>query len=554
VLLEVDQVGVEDNLFEIGGDSLTATRLALQIRTSLDIQLPLRTIFETPTVAGLAVAVEAAREAAVSLPAAPIRPLARDGRLPLSAGQRRLWFADRLDPGNTVYTCQEAVRLAGPLDVPRLERCLNELVARHEVLRTTFAEIDGMPTQVIAAAQELRIAVTDLAWLDGQEQETEVRRLISEEVAVSFSLTDGPLIRARILQIGTEEHVLILTMHHIITDAWSMAVFIKDMGALYDAHSHASPSPLEPLTVQYADFAAWEHEQLAGAAMDEQLTYWKRQLRGPVPALSLPEDHPGALAQPNNGARQAFTISTALTAALRDLCQGQNVTLFMTLLAAWQTLLHYYSGQDDILVGSPTANRDQQETQELIGFFVNTLVFRADLSGDPAFSEVLGRVRQVALDAYTHRALPFDKLVEESWLERRELDRNPLFRTWFVLQNVPMPALKLGDALMTPLEANTLMAVHDLKLIAVDDPESLECAIDYRTHLFEPATIRRMSALYETLLRNVVAAPDTTLGRLMSLLAEEERSLRDVEARDERELQAQRLKRARRQAIRVPAR
>ena len=550
-VLGIERVGIDDSFFDLGGHSLLAARLVSRTRSSLGGALSIRTLFEAPTVAELAVRISAVRAVANDLPMRPIRPMARVGHTPLSCGQQRLWFNDQLEVGSTTYNLQEAVRFAGRLDVAALERSLNEIVRRHDSLRTTFAVVEGEPVQVVASSSCVSVPVTDLGEFAEAVREAEVQRIITDEVARPFSLRDGPLFRTRLLRLHAEEHVFVLTMHHNISDAWSRAVFAKEFTLLYDAYSRRLPSPLTELPVQYADFAIWEREELQGSALRQQTSYWLKQLDGTLPTLVLPVDYPNAEPQKNNGAREILFLPADLTTELKVLGQREGATLYMTLLAAWQTLLHYYSGQEDILVGSPSANREQVELEGLIGFFVNTLVMRTSFLGSPTFADVLGRVREVALQAYANQGLPFDKLVEELWRERKEADRKPLFRVWFVLQNAPTPALRLSDVVVTPIEVRTLMSVHDLKLTVIEHPDGLSCAFDYRRHLFEPATIARLAMLFEALLRSVLASPDAKLGNIVNALAETERQIKSVQEREQEELQIRKLTGIRRRATRV---
>ena len=543
------EVAVTESLFALGGDSITATRLAVEVRTAFEITLPLRTIFDHPTVAELAGVLDTLAPVAA---ARPLIRVPRTGPLPASAGQRRLWFEDQFDPGNTTYNYQEALRLVGPLDVGALERSLIEIGRRHEILRTTFVPDADSLRQCIADAPAFDLSRSDLRDVAESEQDTVIRRTIAVEASRPFDLSTGPLLRVHVLRRSADEHVLIVSMHHIVTDAWSLAVLVGELRELYEADTRGVPAALPDLPLQFADYAVWEQAAQHDPESREQLAYWKNRLHGYRPGLlGLPEDHPDAPPQPDNGARQAFTISPAVTVATRAFCRLHEITLFVALMATWQTLLHYYSGQEDVLVGTPTANRGLPETRGLIGFFVNTLAFRTSLAGDPSFLELVGRVRTAALEAFGNERPPYDRVVEEFWRSRSE-ERVPLFRTWFVLQNVPMPELQLGDVVMTSLEANTLMAVHDLKLIAVDHPASLRCAVDYRTHLFEPATIARMAVLYETLLREAVARPAARLSDLVGRLAAAEQQLRDAERDDEQHTLARRLRDARRQVLRVP--
>ena len=370
----------------------------------------------------------------------PLTRIARAERLPLSFAQRRMWFLDQLEPGSPAYNIHEAVRITGPLDMALLARSLNEVIQRHESLRTIFADVDGEPFQVIATARSIDLPVTDLSLLPETEREAEVQRLMVEESRRPFDLARGPLLRAGLLRLSAREHILLLTMHHIVSDGWSIGVLIREMVALQEAISAGKPSSLPELPVQYADYADWQRRWLQGETLEAQLAYWRGQLAGAA-VLELPTDHPRPAAQSFRGARKELLLGKEMTAALKTLSQREGATLFMVLLAAFQTLLHRYTGQNDISVGTPIANRNRAEIEGLIGFFVNTLVMRTDFSGDPSFLALLGRVREVALDAYAHQDVPFEKLVEELHPERN-LGQSPLFQVMFVLQNAPAPALR----------------------------------------------------------------------------------------------------------------
>src|SRR5215211_6838524 len=372
---------------------------------------------------------------------APIDPVSRDGDPPLSFAQQGLWFLDRMKPGTTAYNISTAVRLTGWLNVETLGRSLEEIVRRHEVLRTTFAAVDGEPVQVISAVTDVELPIEDLSALPEAEREAEANRRARQEAQLPFDLERGPLFRAGLLRLSEEEHVLLVTMHHVVSDGWSMGVFWRELGALYEAFLRGEPSPLEEPPVQYADYALWQRQWLSGEVLEEQLGYWKEQLAD-VGALELPTDHPRPAVQTHRGARRSLTLPKSLTGALKELSRQEGTTLFMVLLGAFQALLARYSGQEDIAVGTPIAGRNQAETEDLIGFFVNTLVLRTDLSGDPTFKELLGRVREVALGAYAHQDLPFERLVEELQPER-DLSRTPLFQVFFNMVNVPSSRIEL---------------------------------------------------------------------------------------------------------------
>src|SRR5215211_2833432 len=358
-----------------------------------------------------------------------------------SLAQQRLWLLQQLEPEDTSYNIHRAIRVKGSLDVGALQKALGAIVARQEALRTTFAVVDGTPLQVISPALEVPLPVEDLSSLPGVEREEAVQQWVHEAERKPFDLELGPLFRAGLLRLGEEEHVLLVTMHHVVSDGWSLGVFWRELGALYGAFVRGEPSPLEEPPVQYADYALWQRQWLTGEVLEEQLGYWKDQL-AELPVLELPTDHPRPAVQTHRGARRSLTLPESLTRSLKELSRQEGTTLFMVLLGAFQALLARYSGQEDIAVGSPIAGRNQAETEELIGFFVNTLVMRTDLSGDPSFREVLSRVREVALGAYDHQDLPFEKLVEELQPER-DLSRTPFFQVFFNMQNMDDTPIEL---------------------------------------------------------------------------------------------------------------
>jgi amino acid adenylation domain len=451
---------------------------------------------------------------------AGIRRRTGRGHPPLSFAQQRLWFLDQLVPSNPFYNVDATIRLNLELDVVALERSLNEIVRRHEALRTTFALVDGEPVQVIAPELAVPLPLVDLR--AHPEREVEAYRLATAEALRPFDLARGPLVRTCLLRLGEAEWVLLLTMHHIVSDGWSMGVSYRELTALYGAFASGGPSPLSELPIQYADFAVWQRGWLSGSVLAEQLAYWKERLAG-LPRLELPTDYPRPPVLTYAGGSHAFTLPPALAERLKTLVRGEGVTLFMTLLAAFQALLARYTGQDDVVVGSPIANRNRAEVEGLIGFFVNSLVLRTSLAGNPSFRVLLGRVREVCLGAYAHQDLPFEKLVAELQPER-DLSRNPLFQVTFQLFNVP-GAGRPDEPSALPLEVKGATAIFDLR---VDMREGAEGAllgrIEYSTDLFGAGTIERLAGHYRRLLEAVADDPDRRLGEL-PLLTEDERRL-----------------------------
>jgi len=523
-VLDLERVGIHDNFFDLGGHSLLATQAVSRMRDAFQVDIPLRRLFEVPTVAGLAESIEAARQAGQNLLVPPILPVPRNGDPALSFAQQRLWFFNQLEPGLSAYNIPAAVRLKGPFNLAALEQSLNEVVKRHESLRTTFGKVEGRPTQVIAPTLTIKLPVVDLRELPASERETEVRRLVTAEAQRPFDLSQGPLLRGTVLWLGDEEHVGLLTMHHIVSDGWSTGILIGEMATLYVAFCAGGSSPLPALPIQYADFAHWQRQWLQGEVLETQIAYWKEQLSGAPALIVLPTDHPRPAMQTFQGAHQSLVLPTHLKDGFKALSRQEGVTLFMTLLAAFKVLLNRYTSQDDLLVGTPIANRNRQETEGLIGFFVNALVLRTDLSGDPSFRELLRRVREVCLGAYSHQDLPFDRLVEELHL-KRDLSRNPLFQVMFALQNAPLRALELPGLTLSPVEGDSETAHFDLTLQIVDTGQELTAAFVYNTDLFEAGTIARMLGNFQTLLEGIVADPEQRLSDLPLLTTTERQQL-----------------------------
>jgi amino acid adenylation domain-containing protein/non-ribosomal peptide synthase protein (TIGR01720 family) len=512
-VLRVERVGVETSFFELGGHSLMATRAVSRIRDVMDVELPLRAIFEAPTVAELAGTVEALRmQALPQLP--PIVPVERRGPLPLSFAQERLWFLDRLQPGSASYNLPSALRLAGALDAAALERALAEVVRRHEALRTTFTEGDDGAVQVIAPFHGFVLPVEDLAPLDEDARESAARRRAAEEAARPFDLSAGPLFRASLLRLSHEEHVLLMNMHHSVSDGWSKGVLFRELEALYGAFSRGAESPLPELPVQYADYAVWQRERLPGEVMDRQMGYWRARLAGAPALLELPVDHPRPPVPSFAGGSVPVVISAALVDRLTAVGRGEGATLYMVLLGVFQALLAKYAGTDDVVVGTPIAGRTRAETEPLIGFFVNTLVLRTDLGGDPRFREVLRRVRDVTLGAFEHQDVPFEQLVAELQPER-SMSHSPLFQVMFALNNTERVA---GGALpgigVSAVGGDGGAAKFDLSLTLTTEPGGVGGELAYRTDLFEPGTIERMAAHLGAMLEQVAGDADLPLSGL----------------------------------------
>jgi amino acid adenylation domain-containing protein len=523
-VLRRESVGVDDDFFALGGHSLLATRVLARVQNALGVVVPLRALFEGPTVAELAVRVEEMRRA--GLPALPpVVPVDRDRPLPLSFAQERLWFLDRLERGSAAYNISDVLRLGGALDVDALERSLGEIVRRHESLRTVFRELDGGAVQVIAPFAGFVLPVEDLSGLREADREAAVRERAGEEARRAFDLSAGPLFRAALLRVADEEHVLLLCIHHIVTDGWSSGILFRELGALYAAFARGEGDPLPPLPVQYADYAVWQREQLRSEVLDRQVGYWKERLAGAPALLELPADRPRPPVQSHRGAREPFGLPRTLLDRLQALGRGEGATLYMVMLGAFQLLLSKYSGSEDVVVGSPIAGRTRREVEELIGFFANTLVLRTDLSGDPTFRELLGRVREGTLGAYEHQEVPFERLVAELQPER-SLSHAPLVQVMFALQNADRSGSGSGLAglRMEGVAAEGETTRFDLLLTAVAHDGGVGGALEYSTDLFDRSTVRRMLGHLERVLEQVAADADVRLSEL-ELLDDAERAL-----------------------------
>ncbi|MFF7527470.1 condensation domain-containing protein, partial [Streptomyces pseudovenezuelae] len=452
----------------------------------------------------------------------------RTQRLPLSFAQQRLWFLDQLEPGSVEYNVPMPVRLGGPLDVAALGAALDAVVARHEVLRTRLvAGADGVPHQVIDLPAPGALPLADVS--AASDRGAAAWALMSADAALPFSLADGPLIRALLIRLAPDEHVLALSMHHVVFDEWSKQVFRRELSQLYDAFRAGAPDPLPALPVQYADFALWQRQWLEGEVLEEQLAYWRDKLAG-APVLELPTDRPRPPVWSPAGAAIRFTVPERTADALRALSRRRGTTMFMTLLAAFDVLLGRYAGTDDVVVGTPVANRNRAETEQLIGFFINTLVMRTDLSGDPSFDELLGRVRDTALDAYAHQDLPFEQVVD-ALVTDRDRSRSPLFQVLFnYFTETGADAGRRGrpdgseaaNGLSVSTVEEDVIAKFDLRLMLTDDGRELIGVIEYGTALFEASTVERMARHFVAVLDAVTTDSEQSVGDLRLLSADEE--------------------------------
>ena len=521
-VLRIDEPGIYDNFFDLGGHSLLAVQVVSRIREVFQVELTVRDLFESPTIAELAEAVERAASGGQSQ-ASIIKRVSRDEPLPVSFAQQRMWFQQQLDPANPAYNIPAALRMVGRLNIVALERSLNEIVRRHETLRTIFEIVDGQLVQVIQPVEPLNIDLVDLRDLPETEREQAALRYAMQEAQGPFDLERGPLLRISLLRLAEEEHVALVTLHHIISDGWSTGVFMHEVAKLYEAFSNGKESPLPELEVQYADFSVWQREWLSGEVLEEQLTYWRNQLGGDQSPLNLPIDKPRPPVQGFRGARQAFEVPSRVRENLQALWRDEGATSFMALLAAFSVLLHRYTGAQGVSIGTPIAGRTRTEIEKLIGFFVNTLVMRTELNGEESFRDLLRRVREGVLTAFAHQDLPFEKLVEELQ-PARDASRAPLAQVFFTMENPVFEPLKLTGLTLTTLAPDDSAVKYGLNLNIIDTGDRLVGSLEYKVDLFNGETIARMIENFQTLLNGIGENPDATISTL-PLLADTEQQL-----------------------------
>ncbi|MEM9220039.1 MAG: amino acid adenylation domain-containing protein [Cyanobacteria bacterium P01_F01_bin.150] len=516
LFLPVEQIGLYDSFFILGGHSLLAMQLMMRLRDTFEVELPLRKVFESPTVAALEAVLTSDFAPGQTIPA--IIPIEQDGTsIPLSYAQERLWFLAQLEGLSATYNLPAAVQIEGSLDINALEYALEVLVTRHDVLRTTFPIVNGTAVQKIAPSLHIPLQSIAASTLTSTPSDW-----LIQETQCPFDLEQGPLLRVKLLHLSKDTSVLTVIMHHIISDGWSVGVFIRELTTLYKAYRQGQPCPFPSLPIQYVDYTFWQRQWLHGEVLDTQLNYWRQQLSQIPTLLELPTDHPRPAVQRSHGRTYTSTLPLSLSEQIKALAQEQGVTTFMTLLAAFQVLLYRYSGQQDILVGTPIANRQRPELESLIGFFVNTLVLRTQIQPTASVTDLLCQVKRMALDAYAHQDVPFEQVVEMLQPDRT-LAHAPLFQVMFVLQNMPMASIELPDLTLTPLAAETVTAKFDLTLSMEDTEQGLVGRWEYNSDLFEPNTITRMAAHFETLLHAMVKDRSQSIATL-PLLSTAERS------------------------------
>jgi amino acid adenylation domain-containing protein len=544
-LLKRRQIGVYDDFFAHGGHSLLAVQLISRIREEFQVDLPLRRVFETSTIAELARLVENA-----SLLSSPIPRVERSKTSPLSFAQQRLWFLDRLAPGSSTYNIFGGIRLRGELDQTAFAQSLNAIVERHEILRTVFTTVDGRPAQVVSAAQPVSLSFIDLLGATEDERETKLRTLANDELSRPFNLSDGPLLRLILLRLNEEEHVALVTMHHIVADGWSMNIFVKEFAAFYRAFHTGQPAQLEPLPIQYADYAHWQRAWFDDERLEIQLDYWRRTLAGTLPVLELPVDHARPSKPTLRGEKLVQKFSAELSEKLRELGRREGATLFMVLLAAFKTLLYRYTNQDDLIVGTAVAGRNRAELEGLIGIFINMLVLRTNVSGNPTFVELLRRVREVMLEAYAHQDVPFERLVEK--LQPDRTLASPFFQVAFGLQHERVQNFTLPGLELSPVSFDTDLARYDLTLWVFENESELEASWTFSKDLFRPETIELMNLRFQTLLFSIVKEPELRLSEL-EMHSDEERRRVATRERESEALSVSKLLSVKRRAVRVGA-
>ncbi len=510
-----EQIGVEEDFFVLGGTPAQAEAVAEEIRQLFLLDLPTERLFQPPTIAGQAHLIEQIRQAN-KRPGQAIQRAARSANMPLSFAQQRLWFLDQLNPNSALYNNCLSVTGAGPLDEKLFERSLNEVVRRHEALRTIFVYEQGRPYQHILPSLTLKVPSVDLQAMLSAERQAAVERLMAEEGFQPFDLSTGPLIRAKLLRLEPNQFMILLSIHHIVSDGWSMGVLVNELSSLYTAYQEQRPAPLEDIPIQYVDFSFWQRERLQGAFLADNLSYWRGKLQNLPPALNLLTDYPRPGTFTFAGAADNFVLPVQLVNALKVFSQQQGVSMFMTLLSAYALLLHAYSGDESFCIGTPIAGRSRVELEKLIGLFINMLVLRADVAGEASYLRFLQQIKATTLEAFSHQDIPFELLVEKLRV-KRDPNHNPFFQVIFVLANFKTPPLELAGLNTQLAEIDTGTAKFDLSLYVLEHTEGgLLCKLEYSTDLFSAETIMRMGQAYVTILEKIVANPNQSIKHLLN--------------------------------------
>ncbi|WP_457812474.1 amino acid adenylation domain-containing protein [Sinorhizobium meliloti] len=519
-VLHTDLVGIRDNFFRLGGHSLIATQIVARINDTLQVEIPLQRLFEAPTIEQLAALIKPMVGSDPQPQVTMIARVDRDRPIPLSFAQRRLWFLDQFDPNSAVYNIALPVHFSGPVDVAMLEGALNDLIARHETLRTTFSTVEGNPVQVISPSLQIKIPVHDLRRVPAKSRKVELQRLITQQAQMPFDLKNGPVLRGELICLSNNENLLLVTIHHIAADGWSMEIISRELLEFYDARRRRRPSSLPELPIQYADFACWQHRYLSSPLLQRDAKYWKDKLQGMPPLLELPADRSRPAMQSFTGGMYMFALPPSLLKGVKSFSEREQVTLFTTLLSAFYILLYRYTGREDLVVGSPIANRVRPELEGLIGFITNTLVLRTQFSANSSFRALVSEVREVTMDAFTHQGIPFERLVEEIQPERN-LSYNPLFQVMFALQNTGRP-VDVGGA--PDEETPTLSAgvsKFDLSMFLSETAKDFSAGIEYNSDLFDLSTVERFAGHFSALLTAALDEPDRPIWSLPMLLPSE---------------------------------
>lgn len=548
--LKLDVLGINDDFFTLGGHSLLLARIGARIGEAFKINLSLRTLFEAATVAELAEQVEQARRSHAAESEPPLVRVAENKEPSLSFAQERLWFFDQLEPGSAAYNIPRALRLHGSLDRVALEESLRALCQRHAVLRSTFHSIQGKPGLKVSKTTAPDISWLDLTAFDLSEREAKATAAIQEEIGKPFDLALGPLLRLAVVKLSDVEHELVLTMHHIVSDGWSIGIALSELVDGYNAFVTGEVSSRPRLPIQYADYAAWQRQVLSGGALEKQISFWRDHLDGAAPLINLPLDHPRPAVRSFRGSKVAINIPEDISTGLKKLGRAERATLFMTLLAAFEVFLALVTGDDDIVVGSPTAGRDRAQLQNLIGYLVNTIVVRAKFNDDLPFRKILNQVREQALSAFAHQDVPFEKLVDELGTPRT-LEFNPLFQVWFVLQNANVERQEWSGLKVEPVSIDSNVTRHDLQLTLWESEAGLDGSFTFSTDLFEPETISRFAEQFKVLLGAVTTQPDILLSELRSKLNDAGRAIQELQAKRLEDASRERLRASKRRAVSV---